>query len=107
MTEGMVMHLPSELSFEQGAAVPETWITAFLELILLGELTRGQAILIHAGRQSLSSLHMASASLYLDKVMAVHYVYVILLVMWTPCTEWTRHALDPIACLSYISRFCC
>lgn len=43
------MPLPEGFSWEQGAAICETWITAYLELILLGELQRGQAILIHAG----------------------------------------------------------
>ena len=49
MPEGFVMPLPKGFSWEQGAAVPETWITAYLELIMLGELRQGQAILIHAG----------------------------------------------------------
>ena len=47
--EGMVMPLPEGFTFEQGAAVPEAWITAYLELIMLGQLAEGQAILIHAG----------------------------------------------------------
>ena len=43
------MPLPKGFSWEQGAAICETWITAYLELMLLGELQQGQTILIHAG----------------------------------------------------------
>ena len=47
--EGYVMPLSEGFSWEQGAAVPETWLTAYLELIMLGQLKAGQSVLIHAG----------------------------------------------------------
>lgn len=43
------MPLPDNLSFEEGAAIPEAFLTAYLNLFNLGELKPGQAVLIHAG----------------------------------------------------------
>jgi putative PIG3 family NAD(P)H quinone oxidoreductase len=45
----MLLGLPESWSFTQGAAVPEVWLTAFLNLFLEGELGSGEAVLIHAG----------------------------------------------------------
>jgi putative PIG3 family NAD(P)H quinone oxidoreductase len=47
--EGLLMRLPDGWSFRQGAAVPEAWLTAFLNLFLEGELSEGQGVLVHAG----------------------------------------------------------
>ena len=46
---GLLMRLPDGWSFPQGAAVPEAWLTAFLNLFLEGRLQRGQRVLVHAG----------------------------------------------------------
>jgi putative PIG3 family NAD(P)H quinone oxidoreductase len=46
---GLLMHLPDGWSFAQGAAVPEAWLTAFLNLFIEGRLQPGQRVLIHAG----------------------------------------------------------
>lgn len=43
------MPLPDNLSFEEGAALPEAYLTAYLNLFMLGELKPGQTVLIHAG----------------------------------------------------------
>jgi tumor protein p53-inducible protein 3 len=43
------MPLPDNLSFEEGAAIPEAFLTAYLNLFGLGELKEGQTVLIHAG----------------------------------------------------------
>lgn len=45
----MLMPLPEHWSFAQGAAVPEAWFTAFVNLFLEGGLRKGEAVLIHAG----------------------------------------------------------
>lgn len=45
----MLLPLPDSWSFEQGAAVPEVWYTAFVNLFLEGGLKAGEAVLIHAG----------------------------------------------------------
>jgi putative PIG3 family NAD(P)H quinone oxidoreductase len=47
--EGLLMRLPDDWSFRRGAAVPEAWLTAFLNLFLEGELSEGQSVLVHAG----------------------------------------------------------
>jgi putative PIG3 family NAD(P)H quinone oxidoreductase len=46
---GMVIPLPDRLTFEQGAAIPEVFLTAYLNLFQLGELREGGYALIHAG----------------------------------------------------------
>jgi putative PIG3 family NAD(P)H quinone oxidoreductase len=45
----LLLELPQSWSWAQGAAVPEVWLTAFLNLFLEGELKPGQTVLIHAG----------------------------------------------------------
>jgi putative PIG3 family NAD(P)H quinone oxidoreductase len=46
---GMAIPLPDQLTFEQGAAIPEVFLTAYLNLFQLGELREGGYALIHAG----------------------------------------------------------
>ena len=46
---GMLMRLPDNWSFEQGAAIPEVWLTAFVNLFLEGTLREGETVLVHAG----------------------------------------------------------
>jgi len=45
----MLMHKPSCLNFIEAAGVPESWFTAFQALVLVGGLTKGESVLIHAG----------------------------------------------------------
>lgn len=47
--EKMAMPLPGELSFEEAAAVPETFLTAYQAMFWLGELRPKETVLIHAG----------------------------------------------------------
>lgn len=46
---GMAMRIPASLSFEQAAAIPEAFLTAYLKMLRLGGLRPGQTVLIHAG----------------------------------------------------------
>jgi len=46
---GLVMPLPARLSYAEGAAIPETFITAYLNLFILGEARPGMSAVIHAG----------------------------------------------------------
>ncbi|KAI9849763.1 MAG: hypothetical protein M1838_006264 [Thelocarpon superellum] len=50
----MLIHKPKELSWEQAAGVPETWITATQALYLVGEFEPGKTVLWHAGASSVS-----------------------------------------------------
>lgn len=45
----MALKIPDELSFEEAAAIPEVFLTAFQAIDWLGELSQGETILIHAG----------------------------------------------------------
>jgi NADPH:quinone reductase-like Zn-dependent oxidoreductase len=45
---GDVVPLPDELTFEQGAAIPVNYATAWAGLIRFGALERGERVLIHA-----------------------------------------------------------
>jgi len=44
---GMV--IPKEMSFEEAACICETYLTAFLNVFMLGEFTDGQTALLHGG----------------------------------------------------------
>lgn len=46
---GMAMRIPDRLPFEQAAAIPEAFLTAYLNLFTLGKLQAGEVVLIHAG----------------------------------------------------------
>jgi len=50
----MLVHKPKELSWEQTAGIPETWITATQALYLVGEYRPGMSVLWHAGASSVS-----------------------------------------------------
>jgi len=45
----MLMRIPSNLSFEQAAAFPEVWLTAFDNLFNWGRLAPGEVALVHGG----------------------------------------------------------
>lgn len=45
----MLLAIPAMLDFEQAAAIPEAFYTAFLNLVLEGGLTAGESVLIQAG----------------------------------------------------------
>lgn len=47
--EGMAVHIPANLSYEEAAGIPEAYLTAYLNLILLGGLQSGDYALFHAG----------------------------------------------------------
>lgn len=46
--EGQVLRLPDSLSFEQGAAIPVNYATAYAGFVLMGGLREGDRALIHA-----------------------------------------------------------
>lgn len=45
----MAMRIPSELSYTEAAAIPEVFLTAYMNLFWLGGLAKGKTALIHAG----------------------------------------------------------
>lgn len=46
---GMAIPIPEHFSFEEAAAIPEVFLTAYLNLFFLGNLQQGHTVLIHAG----------------------------------------------------------
>jgi tumor protein p53-inducible protein 3 len=46
---GMALRIPDRFSYEQAAAIPEAFLTAYLNLFTLGRLLPGETALIHAG----------------------------------------------------------
>jgi NADPH2:quinone reductase len=44
-----LMPIPERMSFEQAACVPETYITAFLNVFMLAGLRDGETVLLHGG----------------------------------------------------------
>ncbi len=46
---GMAMPLPDSVDVIEGAAIPEAFLTAYLNLFLLGGMAHGKTVLIHAG----------------------------------------------------------
>lgn len=67
----MLVHKPKELSWEQAAGIPETWITATQALYLVGEFKPGMSVLWHAGASSVSI-----AGIQLSKADNASAVYV-------------------------------
>ena len=60
----MLLRLPEEWHFAQGAAVPEVWLTAYVNLFLEGDLARGETVLLHAGASG-----VGTAAIQLAKTM--------------------------------------
>ncbi len=46
---GSAMRLPSTMSDEEGAAFPEVFLTAFLNIFMLAEAKAGESVLVHGG----------------------------------------------------------
>src|SRR5690625_4344941 len=53
--ETLAMPLPDSYTYEEGAAIPEVFLTAFQALILLGELGEEEVVLVHAGASGVVS----------------------------------------------------
>ncbi len=45
----LLVRIPDEWSFEQAAAIPEVFYTAYLNLFIEGGLSKGETVLIHGG----------------------------------------------------------
>ncbi|HEY8393937.1 MAG TPA: NAD(P)H-quinone oxidoreductase [Thermaerobacter sp.] len=46
---GMAMRIPAKLTFEEAAAIPEAFFTAYQTLFWIGRLQAGERVLVHAG----------------------------------------------------------
>ncbi len=66
----MLIPIPQNLSFEEAAAIPEAFMTAFLNLKMLGKLMQGERALIHAGASGVGSAAIQLAKLWGAEVFA-------------------------------------
>lgn len=55
VTEDMVMPMPKNLSFAEAAAIPEVYMTAYLNLFHVGGAQPGETLLMNAGASGLAS----------------------------------------------------
>jgi tumor protein p53-inducible protein 3 len=69
--DGSVMRIPPALSFEQAAAIPETWLTAFQLLHRVAHLRKGDYVLVHAGASGVGTAAIQLAVLAGAKPIAV------------------------------------
>jgi putative PIG3 family NAD(P)H quinone oxidoreductase len=60
----MAMPIPDHLTYIQAAAIPEAFLTAYLNLFTLGRLQPGETVLIHAAASGVgtAAIQLASAS---------------------------------------------
>jgi NADPH:quinone reductase-like Zn-dependent oxidoreductase len=60
----MLIRLPDNWSFADGAAIPEAWLTAFSNLFLEGGLESGETVVLHAGASGVGTagIQMARAA---------------------------------------------
>jgi tumor protein p53-inducible protein 3 len=52
---GMAMRIPERFSYQEAAAIPEAFLTAYLNLFTLGRLQPGEVALIHAGASGIGT----------------------------------------------------
>ena len=69
--EEMAMPVPEALTFEQAAAVPEAFLTAWQALRWLGEAAEGERVLIHAGASGVGTAAVQLAKQRLGCTVAV------------------------------------
>lgn len=68
--ERMLMAIPDNLSFEEAAAIPEVFLTAYDALLNKGDLQAGDIVLIHAGGSG-----VGTAATQLAKVMGASLIF--------------------------------
>ena len=52
---GQAMRMPEKLSFVEAAAIPEAFLTAWLNLMMLGRLAQGEIAIVHAAASGVGS----------------------------------------------------
>ncbi len=67
---GQVMAIPEGLSFEHAAALPEVFLTAFLNIFMLGALRPGETVLLHAAGGGVGPAAIQLVKQFAAKVIA-------------------------------------
>lgn len=65
-----VMVLPDRLSWEEGAAIPEAFLTAYLNLVVLGHMVPGSDVLIYSGGSGIGTAAIQLGVLWRAAVIA-------------------------------------
>ena len=65
----MLMPVPATCSFEEAAAIPEAFATAYLNLFIEGGLKAGDTLLMHAGASGLASVVIPMAKAFGARVI--------------------------------------
>jgi putative PIG3 family NAD(P)H quinone oxidoreductase len=66
----LAVKIPPGMSFETAAAIPEAYLTAYLNLFWLGELKAGDTVLVHAGASGVGTAAIQLASAVGGRVLA-------------------------------------
>lgn len=69
VNRGVIMPMPGA-SYEEAAAIPEAFLTAYLNVIKLGELEAGQTVVVHAGASGVGTAAIQVAACYGARVFA-------------------------------------
>jgi len=64
---GHLMAIPETITFEEAAAIPEVYITAFLNLFLIGGLGEGETVLLHGGGGGVNTAGIQLCRTLLDR----------------------------------------
>jgi len=67
---GLAMAIPEGFSFEEAAAIPEVFLTAYLNIFMLGGLQPGQTVLVHAAGGGVGPAVMQLVKQFGGKVIA-------------------------------------
>eukprot|EP00347_Sterkiella_histriomuscorum_P009950 403339254 len=69
--QNQVMDIPESFSFEQAAAIPEVWCTAFQILVLIANIQKNETVLVHAAAAGVGTSMIQLCKKYGAKVIAV------------------------------------
>jgi putative PIG3 family NAD(P)H quinone oxidoreductase len=70
VSQEALMPIPQGMNYEEAAAIPEVWLTAYSNLIEIGRLQQGERVLIHAGGSG-----VGSAAIQLAKWRGVNAIF--------------------------------
>ncbi|MFO7166593.1 MAG: NAD(P)H-quinone oxidoreductase [Chloroflexota bacterium] len=94
---GMALRIPEGMSFEEAAAVPEAFLTAYLNLFTLGRLQAGEAVLVHAGASGVGSAAIQLAKAAQARVFATASAGKLALCRELGATEAFDYRTEPFA----------
>ena len=67
---GLAIRIPDGFSFEEAAAIPEVFLTAYLNIFMIGGLQAGQTVLVHAAGGGVGSAAIQLVKQFGAKVIA-------------------------------------